>query len=146
MDELILSARRAHANTFVMYFKAHSYHWNVECRNFAEMHQFFNGLYDDLWNAVDPLAEEMRALQAYAPISLTELYNYKTIAEDTEKPDNVQTMVLNLIGANIEVLDSLNKLFKACTDQNKQGFANFVAERIDIHEKHGWMLRSFTKE
>lgn len=145
MDELILAAKAAHANTFVMYYKSHAYHWNVECKNFAEMHEFFNGLYDDLWNAVDPLAEEMRTLDVYAPISLTELYNYKTIPEDAVRPDSVQVMLANLSSANDQVIESLNRLFTACTAQNKQGFANFVAERLDKHEKHGWMIRSFLK-
>lgn len=145
MDELILSAKAAHANAIVLYYKAASYHWNVECKNFIEMHEFFGDYYDDVYGSVDKLAEEMRTLGAYAPCSLTELYNFKTIVEDTSKPETVETMLVYLTMANSQMLECLNKLFDQLTAAKKQGYANFIADRIDAHEKHGWMLKSFLK-
>lgn len=145
MSELEALGQVALANVFVMYFKSQSYHWNVEAHNFAEMHGFFGDIYEDLYESIDTFAEELRGINVYAPVSLMELYNYKTIQEDIVKPNNAMTMVANLLKDNEEVIDCLNKLFKAATAEGKQGYANFVADRMDKHTKHGWMLRSFLK-
>jgi starvation-inducible DNA-binding protein len=133
------------ANIFVMYFKAQSYHWNVEGKNFSQMHDFFGELYRELHGVIDVTAEEIRALDQYAPISLNDLYNFKTIAEDTMMPSSCQIMLGNLLAANGDVIDSLNKLFKTAEATNMQGLADFAANRLDIHAKHGWMLRAFMK-
>ena len=145
MNELEITSKVALANTFVMYFKAHSYHWNVEGKNFGEYHGFTGDIYGEVYGAVDPFAEHIRTLDFYAPISLEELYKYKTIQEDLIKPGSSTEMLSNLLKANDEVLVSLNRLFASLSAANKQGFANFVADRIDAHEKHGWMLRSYLK-
>jgi starvation-inducible DNA-binding protein len=145
MDELIVSLKIALSNTFLMYFKAHSYHWNVEGMNFAQYHDYLGGLYEELHAAVDPMAEELRTLDIYGPISLTDLYRTKTVNEDEVKPADYREMVMNLISCNTEVVNSLNKTFELAEAQNKQGLADFIAGRIDVHNKHGWMLRSFLK-
>lgn len=134
--------REVIANKFILYFKAHSYHWNVEGRNFPQLHEFFGDLYAEVFGAIDTAAEELRALDVYAPASLMELYNYKTITEDTTKPDSSDTMLLNLAVANAEVISSLNRLFAAATSANQQGLADFAAGRIDTHKKHAWMIKS----
>jgi len=144
MEELVTTTKLVLGNTFVMYFKAHSYHWNVEGKNFSELHDFFGGLYAELHGAVDSIAEEIRALDQYAPTSLMELYNYKTIVED-EDVKSVDAMFASLIAANTQVISSLNRLFEVASATNEQGLADFAAGRIDIHKKHGWMLRSYTK-
>lgn len=142
---MLISAKNVLADTFIMYFKAHTYHWNVEGKNFSEMHSFFGDLYEELHGAVDVIAEEIRALDEYAPISLMELYNSKTIAEDSVKPSSSVEMLALLLVANNQVTNDLNNLFKAATAANKQGLADFAAGRLDVHAKHGWMLRSFLK-
>ncbi len=144
MEELVTTTKLVLGNTFVMYFKAHSYHWNVEGKNFSELHDFFGELYAELHGAVDSIAEEIRALDQYAPTSLMELYNYKTIVED-EDVKSVDAMFASLIAANTQVISSLNRLFEVASATNEQGLADFAAGRIDIHKKHGWMLRSYTK-
>ena len=144
MNELEITAKVALANTFVMYFKAHSFHWNVEGKDFAQMHGFFGDFYDELYDAVDPMAEEIRACGYYAPRSMNELYSYKTVV-DSNEATNVNEMLMDLVQANTTTLESLNKLFDILSAAKKQGFANFIADRIDAHEKHGWMLRSFLK-
>ena len=133
------------ANTFVMYFKAHSYHWNVEGRTFAQDHDFFGDLYAELHGAIDSAAEEIRACGEYAPISMNDLYSAKTISEDSTKPETTEQMFGNLLSANNQVIESLNKLFEVADAANKQGLADFAAGRLDVHAKHGWMLRSFMK-
>ena len=131
-------------NTFTMYFKAHSYHWNVEGKNFNDYHEFFGDLYTELWEAVDLIAEQIRACDDYAPVSLEELYSYKTIGEDSGLVVNQQKFV-NLLSTNDQVIESLNKLFEVSSAENKQGLADFAASRLDIHAKHGWMIRSLSK-
>ena len=142
---MLISAKNVLADTFLMYFKAHTYHWNVEGKNFSEMHSFFGDLYEELHGAVDVIAEEIRALDEYAPISLMELYNSKNITEDSVKPSSSTEMLALLLVANNQVINDLNNLFKAATAANKQGLADFAAGRLDVHAKHGWMLRSFLK-
>lgn len=145
MTELQAAVKIALANTFVMYFKAHSYHWNVEGPMFSMYHDFFGDLYSDLHSAVDATAEELRTTGAYAPINLSEMYQYRTIMEDSTKPFSALEMVRNLIDANELTIQSLNKLFEVATQENNQGLADFAAGRLDTHAKHGWMLASFTK-
>jgi starvation-inducible DNA-binding protein len=145
MDKLIASLKVALGNTFTMYFKAHSYHWNVEGMLFSQFHDFFGDIYEDVYGAVDPLAEELRKLDAYAPISLMEIYGYKTIMEDSAKPDTVTEMVINLLTANTEVLNCLTPLFDIATAEKQQGLANFIADRMDAHKKFEWQLQATLK-
>jgi starvation-inducible DNA-binding protein len=134
--------REVLANKFVMYFKAHSYHWNVEGVHFSQLHDFFGDIYEEVFASVDVTSEELRALNQYAPISLMELYANKTITEDSVKPETANNMLLNLAVANAEVIGSLNKLFTAASAANEQGLADFAAGRLDTHKKHAWMIKS----
>jgi starvation-inducible DNA-binding protein len=133
------------ANTFVMYFKAHSYHWNVEGKDFPQYHDFFGDLYEELFGAIDVLAEHIRILDVYAPISLNDLYSNKTIIEDTIKPASCQYMIISLIESNKEVIETLNKCFELADEAKEQGLADFISGRLDIHKKHAWMLKSSSK-
>ena len=145
MEELTAALHIALANTFVMYFKAHSYHWNVEGRHFSQDHSFLDGLYNDLHDAVDPLSERIRVIGQYSPHSLKDLLESSTIEEDKDKPYSTEAMFSNLLSANDKVVDSLNKVFELATKNNKQGIANFVADRLDTHAKHAWFLKSLLK-
>jgi len=145
MEELKQTLRVVLANDFVAYFKAHTYHWNVEASNFKEMHDFFGGLYEDLFGVFDQYAEELRALDEYAPHSVSDLYKYNTIDEDSSKPESVKEMLENLGSANDQMIESLNKLFDVATANKKQGLADLAAGRLDVHAKHGWMIRSYLK-
>jgi starvation-inducible DNA-binding protein len=132
------------ANVFVMYFKAHSFHWNVEGVEFSQYHEFFGDLYEDIYDSVDPIAENLRKLNAYAPKSISEMYDNKTLLEENGIPD-LRGMLNALLSANDQVLYSLNKVFSLAQKENKQGLCNFIADRIDTHEKHGWQLRASLK-
>jgi len=145
MDELVQSMKKCHANTFVMYFKTHGFHWNVEGINFPTYHSFFGDLYEELYSAVDPIAEEIRALGVYAPKSLGELYNNCTLTESDLVGDSVREMLTSLLIDNNQVLACLNESFALATTQNNQGLVNFLADRIDKHKKHGWMISSSLK-
>lgn len=145
MDELKATLRVALANHFVAYFKAQSYHWNVEGVHFSQYHDFFSELYQDIYAQVDPLAEYLRILGDYAPVSMMEMYNYKTISEDSAKPETLMGMIGNLGSVNQQLIENLNKLFEVATAANEQGIADYAAARLDAHKKHAWMLRSSLK-
>lgn len=145
MDELVSAMRKCLANTFVFYFKTHAFHWNLEGMNFPTYHGFFGDLYTELFGAIDPMAEEIRALDVYAPSGLNELYRYATISDSDLKGDAVREMLVAALTDNTTVIADLNVAFAAATKENKQGLADFIAGRIDIHKKHEWMLRSCLK-
>jgi starvation-inducible DNA-binding protein len=146
MNELIATLRLALGNTFLMYYKAQAYHWNVEGADFSQYHKLFGKVYEDLYGAVDPLAENLRKLDTYAPISIMELYNYKTIEEDSTKPVLIAEMLSNLLVANTETYNTLSKVFDLATTVKEQGLANFAADRMDAHRKHAWMLKASLKK
>lgn len=144
-NELKATLQIVIANTYQMYFKAHSYHWNVEGIYFSQLHSFFGGLYEEVFDAVDVAAEQLRTLDEYAPGTLSDIIKQSTISEDAAKPETCQDMLQNLLDANEEVMVSLNKLFEQATDDDVQGLADFAAGRLDIHAKHRWMIRSHLK-
>lgn len=145
MNALISALRTAMANTFVMYFKTHGFHWNVEGIYFSQYHEFLAELYEDLYGAVDPLAENIRKLDEYAPRSLADMYKSTTLVESDIVGTNIKEMLNSLLTDNTEVLSSLNKTFALATAANEQGLANFIAERIDQHKKHEWQIKSSLK-
>ena len=145
MEELVTALKVLLANQTFMYYKIHSYHWNIEGIEFSQYHDFFGELYEDIYASTDPPAENIRKLDAYAPISLTELYNYKTVDENETLVVLLRDMLATLIVDNDKVIASLNRVFALGTRENKQGLCDFIAGRLDTHEKHGWMLRSSAK-
>jgi starvation-inducible DNA-binding protein len=144
METLVEIMRKVLADTFAMYLKAHNYHWNVEGPNFPQYHDFFGKLYEELHGAVDPIAEEIRALDAYAPGSFTRFMELTEIQDETNVP-MAREMAVKLLADNQIVLNTLNMAFKLADQFDKQGLADFVAGRIDTHNKHAWMLRSIIK-
>lgn len=143
MNELQAALKIALGNTTVMYFKAHSYHWNVEGIIFSQYHEFFGDLYEELYGAIDPIAEHIRAIDGYAPISMMDLISARTVEEDYIRPVMIADMLQNLIAANTATIESLNKAFNLATGNN--GLQNFLADRLDQHAKHGWQLKASLK-
>lgn len=144
METLQEIMKKVLADTFSMYLKAHNYHWNVEGPLFSQFHDFFSGLYTELHGAVDPIAEQIRALDVYAPGSYKRFSELSDIEDETTIPAPVD-MARNLLADNEKVLATLNIAFKLANNFEKQGLADFLSGRIDIHNKHAWMLRSYTK-
>ena len=142
MDQLEIALQRVLSNTFMMYFKSHSYHWNVTGRNFAQDHAFFGDLYSELHSSIDDIAERIRTLDVFAPRNIAELYQNKTILEDEEMPESFEAMISSLLTANAEIIVSLNRLFSEATAINNQGLADFASGLLDTHAKRAWMLKS----
>ena len=138
-------ARIALADTFFMYHKAHSYHWNVEGNQFPMLHEFFGDIYEEVYGAVDPLAENIRKLGEYAPRDIEEMYDDKTV-NCQNRAITANGMLTDLLQTNDKVIVSLNNLFKELQSKDDQGFMDFVAARLDAHKKHGWMLKATLKD
>lgn len=132
------------ADTFAFYLKAHNYHWNIEGADFAQYHDFLGKLYEDAHGAVDDIAERIRTLNAFAKGTMENFLNEASITEDGTVPGAMQ-MLQNITADNDTLIGTLTSAFKAAEADGKVGLANFIQDRIDIHEKHGWMLRSLVK-
>jgi len=144
MEQLVEALKKAQATSFAFYLKAHNYHWNVEGANFAEYHGFLGDLYAEVWGAVDAIAEHIRTLDAYAPGSFTRFQQLSSIEDEMSVPTG-RMMMAKLLADNQRVLSDLMAAHREAEMLGKRGIVNFLEDRIDIHEKHGWMLRSFTK-
>ena len=141
MEELHNALKIVLADTFTMYFKTHSYHWNVIGPNFNDYHAFFGTLYTELHGAVDLIAEQIRAANSFAPPSLSRLEELTRIQEADTIP-TADRMFQILINDNNIVLDSLKQAYELAEKAEELGLANFLQDRMDIHKKHGWMLRA----
>jgi starvation-inducible DNA-binding protein len=144
MSDLSDSMKNVLATTFAFYLKSHRFHWNVEGPNFMEYHDFFSKVYTETFEAIDSIAEQIRALGEYAPGSFAEFHAFSDIEDETENPP-AQQMFSTLISDNQKVMNTLNDAFDLANTENNQGLMNFLADRLDKHSKLGWMLKSFTK-
>lgn len=144
MEDLKVALKRVLANTFTMYFKTHAFHWNVEGMFFPQFHEFFNKLYEELYGAIDPIAEHIRALDGYAIVSLAEIREVGYVSESGLVTDP-KTMIDQLIVDNNLVIVSLMEAYQQAEKASEIGLANFLQDRIDIHQKHGWMLKASAK-
>ena len=133
------------ATQYALSIKAQYFHWNVEGPDFAQYHDYFANFYEEVYSAVDPIAEYIRTLQEYSPGSFERFQELSIIQGQTKVP-RARLMIEELLADNGAVIDLLNQTFASAEQENNQGIANFVAERLDAQAKHGWMLRSFLKD
>lgn len=132
------------ATSFSYYLKTANYHWNIEGDDFISYHPWLGELYGGVYGTIDQIAEYIRAMQAYTPASLVRFMELTKIQDQIEV---VQPMVLfeQLLADNQTMLDLLNMTFDTATKERQQGIANFMAERIDFHQKYAWQIRSTLK-
>ena len=143
-EQVVLALNKVMGDTFVMYYKTHSYHWNIEGPDFYEYHTFLQEIYSEIYPAIDTIAEHIRALDAYAPTSLKYIKDYSTIQEDDIVVGAMQ-MIKNLSDANNVVLLTLMMAYKIAEEAGEIGVSNFLQDRVIQHQKHGWMLKSTLK-
>jgi starvation-inducible DNA-binding protein len=144
MSKLTDSLNVLMANVVTEYFVAHGYHWNVEGQDFSQYHSLFEDIYTDIYSSIDPIAENLRKLGEYAPFTLGKFTDLRTVESKEVKPEP-KLMAKALLKLNEEVLAQLVDTFKVANDANEQGIANFLAERIDMHQKWSWQLTASTK-
>lgn len=144
MDDIVEEMKITLASTFSFYLKAHYFHWNVEGPSFPQLHSFFETIYTDAWGAVDGLAERIRTLESYAPGSLTRYKELSLIADELAIPP-AASMVAKLKADNEIIIKQLTRAQFCAEKFRKTGLSNYLQDRIDIHEKHGWMLGATIK-
>ena len=129
------------ASTYVLYLKTQGYHWNVVGPQFAALHPFLEGMYEDLADAADLLAERIRALGHPAPASLEQYLKLSHIKETTTALATDE-MIQNLITDNESMARLLHDGIKVAQKGQDEGTADMLIQRIKQHEKNAWMLRS----
>jgi len=126
------------ANTVVFYFAAHRAHWNVEGVDFTEYHELFAKIYEDAYGSIDPMAELIRKMGAFPP-SLDESDDMSSIEDDSATSDS-RELAIDLYVKNHGLITMLKAAFNVANSENEQGVANFIAERIDMHQTWDWQL------
>lgn len=144
MEELINLMKKSLAETFTLYLKAHYYHWNVEGPDFQQFHSFFGDFYEEVQGAIDPMAEEIRALNAYAPGSFDRYIELSSLKGDDTIPAALE-MVSRLYADNAMLLATLKTTRDKADEAGENGLVNFLEDRLDQHKKHQWMLRAYLK-
>ena len=142
-NQLVDALTVALSDAYNMYVMAHGAHWNVEGIEFSQYHDLFGNIYEDVYSSVDPIAENIRKLGYLAPTTLDEFVRNRS-ASAMPLSQDPKEMADALASENNVVLNSLKTAFQAASDANEQGIANFLAERIDKHQKWEWQLRSST--
>jgi len=144
MEQLIEQMKTILGTTFGLYFKAHSYHWNIEGPDFAQYHDFLGNFYTAVFANVDPIAEHIRALDSYAPVALSRMLELSDV-EETDIIPPALTMLSNLKNDNERYMVHLRAGIALAEATNEPAVGNFLQDILDQHQKQGWMLRSFTK-
>ena len=137
-------AKQAFADSFIFYLQAHYYHWNVEGRHFSQDHELFGKIYEEVQDNLDKFAEEIRTIGTYAPGIFDRFMDLSSIEQSSDIP-SAEEMYSTLIEKNARVIESLTELFEMLEGNRLHGFGDFIAGRIDAHNKHQWMLRSTLK-
>ena len=132
------------SDSFTLYLKTHNFHWNVTGQMFNALHVMFEGQYTEEWNALDEVAERIRALGYNAPGSYAEFIRLSTIKEEpglTEAAD-WREMVRQLVVGNESVCRTARRVLKGADKAGDDPTVDLLTQRLQIHEKNAWMLRS----
>jgi starvation-inducible DNA-binding protein len=144
-QEITDGLSRLLADTYTLYLKTHNYHWNVTGPMFQTLHLMFETQYNELALAVDLIAERIRALGAKAPGSYAEFSRLTSIGEGPEKP-SAKVMIQELVMGQETVVRTARSMFATASEAHDEPTADLLTQRMQIHEKTAWMLRSLLEE
>ena len=133
------------ADSYSLYLMTHNFHWNVKGPMFNTLHTMFMTQYTEQWTALDLIAERIRALGEPAPGTYKEFSKLTSIKEVEGTPKAME-MVKHLVKAQEATAKTARKLFPAVERANDQPTADLLTQRIDVHEKTAWMLRSLLED
>ncbi|MGI9285149.1 MAG: Dps family protein [Pseudomonadales bacterium] len=133
------------ADSYTLYLKTHNYHWNVKGPMFNTLHLMFEQQYTELATAVDEIAERIRALDMPAPGSYMAYAQLTDIKEDQDVP-NARQMIANLVLGQETVVRTARGIFAVVDAASDEPSADLLTQRMHIHEKNAWMLRSMLEE
>lgn len=129
------------ADSYLLYLKTHNFHWNVTGPMFVTLHELFEEHYTELAAAIDEIAERIRALGSYAPGSFSQFKELASIDEETGTPE-AHEMVQQLIQGQEAVVRTARKVLPVAADADDEPTVDLLTQRMQIHEKNAWMLRS----
>ena len=129
------------ADTYTLYLKTHNYHWNVTGPMFNTLHLMFEQQYNEMWAAVDLLAERIRSLGVFAPGSYAQFADLTVIAEADGVPD-AQSMIADLVRGHEAVTRTIRSIFATVDQAHDESTADLLTQRLQVHEKTAWMLRA----
>ncbi len=139
--EVVESLNKFLANSYVLMLKTQNYHWNVTGPQFSSLHLLFEGQYNDLFQAVDVIAERIRALGHRAPGNFTIFAQLATVKEEVAAP-SANEMLQSLAQDNQALVDSAEAVIKAAQEVDDEGSADLAINRLREHQKAIWMLKS----
>jgi len=131
------------ADSYTLYLMTHNFHWNVTGPMFNTLHTMFMDQYTELWQALDTLAERIRALGFFAPGTYAEFAKLSSIKEPDHVP-NAEDMIRLLLQANEAVVCTARAACELAEESSDQPTADILTQRLDIHEKNAWMLRALS--
>ena len=134
------------ADTYTLYLTTHNFHWNVTGPMFNTLHVMFMGQYTELWNAVDPIAERIRALGHLAPGSYADFGALTSLADAPSTPPKALEMVRILVAGHEAVARTARELFPVADKARDEPTADLLTQRLTVHEQTAWMLRSLLEE
>lgn len=129
------------ADSYTLYLKTHNYHWNVTGPMFNTLHLMFEQQYNEMALAVDTIAERIRALGHVAPGSYQAYAKLTVIPEENDQPD-AETMIRRLVEGQETVARTAREIFPLADDAHDEPTADLLTQRMQMHEKNAWMLRS----
>jgi starvation-inducible DNA-binding protein len=136
---------RVLADTYVLYGKTHGFHWNVTGPMFNTLHLMFMEQYTELWTALDEIAERIRALGVPAPFGST-LSALASLEDSSSLTPAAMQMVRELVDGHEAVARTARSVFSVADEANDQPSADLLTQRLQIHEKTAWMLRSLLED
>jgi len=142
-EQIANALSKVQADTYTLYLKTHNYHWNVKGPMFQTLHLMFEQQYGELWLAVDLVAERIRSLGLPAPGSYRQFAALTSIAED-EGPQvpKAEEMIRRLVEGHETVARTARNAFKLAEEARDQPTCDLLTQRMQVHEKTSWMLRS----
>lgn len=144
-NEIAQGLSKVLADSYSLYLKTHNYHWNVTGPMFQTLHLMFEEQYNELASAVDDIAERIRALGVAAPGTFKQFKELSVIEEEDEIP-NATGMIRHLCEANEVVARTSRAAFSTAEAANDQPTCDLLTQRMQVHEKTAWMLRSMLEE
>ena len=139
--EIAAGLSRLLADTYTLYLKTHNFHWNVTGPMFNTLHLMFEQQYTELATAVDEIAERIRALGEPAPGSYSQYAELSSILEETGVP-SAEDMIRQLVADQEAVVRTARSVFPAAEAASDEPTADLLTQRMQVHEKTAWMLRS----
>ena len=133
------------ADTYMLYMKTHAYHWNVTGPQFHTLHLMFEEQYREMWTALDEIAERVRALGVFAPSSGAAFAKLASIESADETPPAAGRMIATLLDGHEALIRRARAALESASEAGDAASEDLLTQRIQIHEKTAWMLRSLTQ-